>query len=396
MKIKNIRKTYEGAYVKISATCTLRYFGDDEIYFKIHKKYEDFIFLDASPFAAALLIPSMRKGEDLIIEGSISQQLYDGMYQAMTLLTSWDDLQLKPIKIKAQNITKDTQKSTYIASFFSGGVDSFYTYLKHKKTADGKLSHFILVNGYDIDLRNKKLWETTKYNVEKIAKKEQVEVIEIESNLQPLLEPIMVWDYTFVGGLSAVALLLRNKIKKVYRPSSYNYENLIGSNDMVIEKYLSTEKISIIHDGAEASRIDKVKKIAHSQLVLDTLRVCYLNIKDTYNCGTCDKCLRTMIGLQIAGVLDKAKTFPNHINIDLVRKISIDNKHGVIFHKENLAELKKLHKEKQLQEAIQQCLNAFSTKPMLVAHIIATGVYIDYLFNRSHVYHFISRMRNKL
>src|SRR5258706_16480148 len=124
MKIKQIKVKYSQDHVIVSASCAIRHFGRDEIYFKFDRKYEDYLFPDASPFAACLLVASMKKGEDLIIEGAISEQLYKGMHEIMKVMLSWN-IGLQPIRIIPQNLVRDTQNPKFVASFFSGGVDAF-------------------------------------------------------------------------------------------------------------------------------------------------------------------------------------------------------------------------------------------------------------------------------
>src|SRR6266567_443723 len=113
MVIKNITVQTEGETIKISAQCKIRKVGWDEVYFTVNKEYKDFIYPDASAFAAALIIPCMKQGEDLIIKGSISKKLYDGMLKMMDTVLTWE-LGLKQIKIKVDRLTKDEQKPKHI------------------------------------------------------------------------------------------------------------------------------------------------------------------------------------------------------------------------------------------------------------------------------------------
>ncbi|HMH10484.1 MAG TPA: hypothetical protein VK553_07220, partial [Candidatus Nitrosopolaris rasttigaisensis] len=127
MQIRNIQLSIDDKFVTLSAICKIRRIGEDVVYFRFDKKDEDYIFSDASPFAAALLMPSMKQGEDLIIHGSISEALYHGMQQIMGIMLEWN-IGLHPISIKVDTIVKDIQEDpTTVATFFSGGVDSFYT-----------------------------------------------------------------------------------------------------------------------------------------------------------------------------------------------------------------------------------------------------------------------------
>src|SRR5580704_10404586 len=109
MVIKDITATRSKDSTTLTATCKLRKIGWDKIYITLEgKKHHEYIYEDASPFAAALLIPSMKQGEDLIIKGSISEQLYHGMHDVMKVVLGWN-IGLKPITIKADRLLKDTQ-----------------------------------------------------------------------------------------------------------------------------------------------------------------------------------------------------------------------------------------------------------------------------------------------
>ncbi|HUO85661.1 MAG TPA: hypothetical protein VM534_11160 [Thermoanaerobaculia bacterium] len=51
-------------------------------------------------------------------------------------------------------------------------------------------------------------------------------------------------------------------------------------------------------------------------MALKVLRVCHENPESAeYNCGRCEKCLRTMITLEIAGVLGRAQTFREPLDL---------------------------------------------------------------------------------
>ena len=364
MIIKDVAVNHRANSATLSANCKIRKIGWDKIYFTLEgKKHHDYIFEDASPFAAALLLPAMRVGEDLIIHGSISERLYIGMQAVMDEVLSWG-IGLHRIEIKPDHIAPDTHKATRTGTFFSGGVDSFYTFLKHKKdrVKSHRVDSFIFINNsFDIDQRNTKLWNQTLKNIKAIAKEEHVELFIVKSNINTheLLAPILSWDYIHGACLAATGLALRNGFGRIYIPSTHSEDEQIpwGSN-LALDSNWGTEAITFLHDGSEVTRLDKViLQVSKSPTALSHLRVCYKNVDGVYNCGHCDKCLRTMVNLYIAGALDKAKTFPNTLDIDLIAATpTIRGKDGGIFHTENLTALKAKHLNPPLQKAIATSL----------------------------------------
>ncbi|MFA7169669.1 MAG: hypothetical protein WC178_02340 [Candidatus Paceibacterota bacterium] len=407
MKISNIQLKEEGESVLLTADCKIRHIGTDEIYFKFEKKYRDFISPDASAFAVALLIPSMKMGQDLIIEGAVSERLYQGMHEIMKIMLSWN-LGLKSISIFAQEIKKDSYEPERKASFFSGGVDSFYTYLKHLETVDEKIDYFILANGFDISLKNPELWRLACQTVEEVAKSEEIEIIKVESNIRDFIEPVEIWDYTHGGCLAALGLALRKELKDVFIPSSLAVGQLLpwGSHPK-LDSLWSTETLSFYHDGAETKRVDKVKFIAQNPLTLRNLRVCYRNEDGKFNCGVCDKCLRTMVNLRVAGALDKSETFPNHLDLEVIRKIKIAGEQCAILHKENLRELRELGIEEELQTILQESIDRFySPRFSLKEEMKKMRFYFmeginkirlfDFFYNQDRLYNFKNYLLRKI
>lgn len=389
MEITNVRTSETETTISVLADCKIRPVGRDTVYFTFDKKYKDFIYADASPFAAALMIPSMKLGQDLIIKGSISEKLYEGMHQIMDIMLSWE-IGLKRIKIKADKIVKDDIHPKNVACFFSAGVDSFYTYLKHSKDTEDKISHLIVVKGSDIDLRNKRLWQMAKENIYAVAEKGGVDVIPVESNVQIVLEPIITPDYAHGGCLAAVGLCLRRGFKKVYIGATFKLGfGIPYGSDPRTDKLWSTEAITFEHDGAEATRLEKVEwEISRSPVALDHLRVCYMNVNGKYNCGKCEKCIRTMISLYIAGKLEDAKTLPHVLDPVEVAEIVSHVKIGAPrYHIENLATMKERNINPDLQAAIEKGLanmhpDSYSPKEAVIKKII----YIDHMYLRGKLF----------
>ena len=202
------------------------------------------------------------------------------------------------------------------ATCFSGGVDSLYTLLKYRgRTAalPSPLTHVLFMRGLE-----KPLWfmqgvAEAEALVQKTAAAVGVQCILGESNLRDYFDTD--WLNLYCGsGLAAAALSLGGGLGHVCIPSSYSYRDPvpIGSTPLVDERS-STERVRIVHDGADLPRADKLWHILewNPDLVLQTLRVCVMNFGGAYNCCECRKCVRTMIPLRALGMLDRAVTFPN-------------------------------------------------------------------------------------
>lgn len=376
MIIKDIQLQEDAQSITVSAKCKIRKIGWDIIYFKVDKAHKDKIFADASPFASALLVPAMRLNQNLIVKGNISEKLLQGMQKIMDEMLTWD-IHLHKIKIIPDTVTKDTVKPAKTASFFTGGVDSFYTFLKHRESNvnSSKIDTFIIVKGFDIKLSDEKLWTATISNVNQIAKEAQVDVVVVETNIREKIESMLLWDFKwfypwdYIHGccLAAAGQIVRNAYSCIYIPSTFSVEEqLPWGSHMAIDKYWSTEQLTFVHDGSEVTRPEKIfSLVSKSEIALDHLKVCYVNTNGALNCGVCEKCQRTMITFYIAGVLDKMKTFPHTFDFE---KISEGPHHlgdgELILYGEllNLKYLQEKNLNPQLQAALKAAINNASTK----------------------------------
>jgi len=89
------------------------------------------------------------------------------------------------------------------------------------------------------------------------------------------------------------------------------------------------------------SRMDKLRIVAGWDVALNNIRVCLANVPDRMNCGKCEKCVRTMLGLLAIGALDKAEAFvEDDVSPDLLSGFSITIRHREPFYRELLEPLK--------------------------------------------------------
>jgi hypothetical protein len=305
---------------------------------------------------AAGLLPAMKIGSTLVANGVISQKLFNSIESISNFFHTLNP-HLKKIKIK--NLVPqpaNPPKENRVGVFFSAGVDSFYSLLKH----EDEITDLIFIHGFDISLDNYPLRKKLAKTIRKIGANFGKRVIEIETNLRSFyqhsfIQPYLLWQYGFLTTLASAGHLLFPFFRRFFIASTHtladNYRPYSGSHP-ASDSLWGTEALEFIHDGCEATRVDKATLVAKSGLALNSLRVCGRNTEKTYNCGGCEKCIRTMINLHCVGALERCTTFPNKLDIKLINKIVIRYIPEFSLLQENLKALKNRPDDRELHDAL--------------------------------------------
>jgi len=261
----------------------------------------------AEAYVAATLLPAMQVRRDVRPPGPLDPQFADSLNTVQDIFTTWHPA-LRRVQILAGRAFPESRgpRSGKIAVFFTGGVDSFYTLLKHESEIDALL----YVHGFDVALSNLSLRRQVSRMVRAVGARFDKQVIEVETNLRAFSDRHTRWEQYHGAALATVGLTLPKEFSQCLIPSSfpYNYLRIWGSHPL-LDPLWSTDGLTIIHDGCEASRFNKCKLISRNEAARRYLRVCWKNPEGAYNCGRCEKCIRTMTFLVGAGALDKCSTF---------------------------------------------------------------------------------------
>ena len=100
--------------------------------------------------------------------------------------------------------------------------------------------------------------------------------------------------------------------------------------------------------------------ISGYDLPMNWLRVCHKNPNSVYNCGRCEKCLRTMISLRIVGTLERCKTLPNELDLEEVTNMYMPD--NLVIPQQNLKALERLGTDSELTRALSEALNTSSRR----------------------------------
>ena len=309
-------------------------------------------------YLSGVILPCMKAGGGtLFAEGEVSKKFLRGLEVIQDIHHSWDT-KLEQVAVKCESsATKEPIKKGRVGAFFSGGLDSFYTLLKRQDT----ITDLIFVHGTDIKLDDTKLREAAATKIHEVALHFGKNLIEIETNISPFLASFGIpWGGKGHGAaLATIAHILSLNLREIYIPSTLSYAQMIpwGSHPLM-DPLWSSESLEFIHDGAEATRLDKVALVSKNTMALNCLRVCWQNVNSCYNCCKCEKCVQTMISLKIHNALDRCTTFNNEICIKDVYGINL--KYGLptrMHVQANLAALEKTQGNEELKRAQRRILN---------------------------------------
>jgi hypothetical protein len=303
--------------------------GDLRIWFRFPGAYSSGE-LDASPFVPALLVTSMWWNEKLVVDGPVSARLLTSVEDATALYRILFP-SLRAIDVSApSHALAPGEPAT--ACMFSRGVDSWYSVLKNLGKPDPRrppLTHLVHVPSIDFmyggENRARSIAATRR-----AADDVGCELVLLETNLRQFTERFQEWGVTFGGGLGGVALALGERFSDVLLAASMQIgaPSNFGSQ-AALDPLWSTERTTIVHDGAEASRARKVAYLADHSVALRNLKVCY-SADTENNCGKCGKCLNTMVGLHAAGALERGPRFDTGLSPWRVATIPLKGQRRVL------------------------------------------------------------------
>lgn len=218
------------------------------------------------------------------------------------------------VPLKLEYPRDKLSKQGRVALLFSGGLDSVFS-LEQNIEASPDL---VVVRGSDIKLGDDHGWNNVIRGVEDVAIARKVEVELIESNFysfldQDFLNSISPEYSTWWGGvqhgLGLSALLAPLAYSKGYSKvlisatHSEGYSAPWGSNPR-LDNEIKFFGVKVEHYGYSHSRQAKLQKIINGKKKAKNvpLRVCYKNVGQAgENCCRCEKCLRTILGITVAG-----------------------------------------------------------------------------------------------
>jgi len=297
----------------------------DTLWYEFDKEYEEYISESSNGFVVAMLFLAMYLGEDIKVKGSMSPKLAYGLKGFQGYFNFWHPKLFNVIKISCDGYEIENDAPKGVMCTFSGGVDSFYTLYEHLPENEDnplhQITHCLLLDGFAIP-RTDELnhsYQVIRASYEKLTRKLGIGLVFVATNIANLYEGKLHSVQTDGPVLASAPLILGRLISTFHIASPCTYSQIVPmGTSAVTSSLLSTEKLNVTLHGSETSRVEKTVAITNWPETYDKLRVCWEEI-GVKNCCRCEKCIRTMITLNVAGVLSKYETFPLPLERHMVR-----------------------------------------------------------------------------
>jgi hypothetical protein len=347
-----------GATTRVTAWIEIPAAGTQEIWFEAD---DEGVFASegSDAFAATALPLACALGVPLEVRGRVSPRLAWGLRELLRLHRLWWPMRTKHVEMTFRCLEEQHERGVAVGCGFSGGVDSFFSLLRHVPRNETipayAITHMVMINGFDFDrdLDGDGWFEALLRVYRPLAAAEGVRLMTIRTNMAGLfrLDTGVHW-HDWLGMLLAVpALAFGRGFGRYYIGSAEGYADLAsyGSSPLT-DPWFSTDGLQIIHDGAEATRIEKLTALAGWPRTWDLLRVCrdkqWRNVDVERgvvdNCGRCEKCVRTRIVLELIGKETCFTTFRGRLTPRLICSTRYEARE-LFFARENL----RLAREKQ-------------------------------------------------
>ena len=320
--------------VRLSGTIELAKDELRTVWYEVPEAFSDGFSETANPWLVVMLPFALERGGEIHVDLPADRLLVENLRGVVATWRGWYPY-LKPVEIVAKPAPM-TFTPTRWASFFSGGIDSWFTALRYSAEVEVPIGHvddLITVWGLDIDLSAPTEFQTLVDNLRPAATALRKTLVPVTTNLKAFSE--LLWRHhwgslTHGAGLASVALALEKRWCAAVLASTFGYDQLHpwGSHPM-IDPLFSTTRTQIVHDGAAFTRVDKTRLIASSDLALNGLRVCHAN-STASNCCNCEKCYRSMVTLDLIGALDRCPQFPRRYDMKSSGEVSLRRRQRVL------------------------------------------------------------------
>jgi len=300
--------------------------GSRDVWFEIPDELEPELSRSGAPWLLTMLPVAAKTGEAIDLSLPVDPFFLENIRGLVGTWKHWyPELHTFDIRVPTE---RSPAAASRVAQFFSGGVDSWFTLLRHCESTPtfeqvGDVHDLITVWGFDIAIERPEEFTQLSDSAAAIAERYGKKHIVIATNLRERMDGAWksAWGpdwgpLSHGAALAAVGLLLEPRDSRILIASTHRFwEPFPYGSHPLTDTLFSTSATQFAHDHALYSRTDKTERIAQSDFAMSKLKVCYAE-GAFKNCSRCVKCHRMLLSFDILGILDKATSF----DLDVYRR----------------------------------------------------------------------------
>jgi hypothetical protein len=282
-------------------------------------------------FAFAALFPAMRSFDACVIHGQVSRSLLTNISELNAFWQFWRPQIYRQVGWETDKVAEKSfiseQRSGHLLAF-SGGVDSSATLRRHASKSLGwrnrRIGAALIVHGFDIPASDTDGFKSAYEKAERITSSVGVPLTSARTNLRELPDD---WEDAFATKLASVLHVFNETFEGAVFAADepYAFPTVPWGSNPVSNQWLGTHSFPVRPDGAELSRLQKIKFLSEWEAAVNNIRVCWEGSMPGENCGRCEKCVRTQLQLIALGKTPRGN-FKVHVRPGMVIRIRPPNK----------------------------------------------------------------------
>ena len=271
-------------------------------------------------FLCAAAAPALSRGQRrILLDGAISPRLRDGLSTVFTTLIRWQRPNRRAPEIETTRGIHPTVPApgAGAAMMLSGGLDSLALFRSNQLAFPAGHSRSyataFFVQGLDL---GEEQWMHDLYrrafeSLRAVAADAGVRLVPIRTNVKDLGSR---WAQEHQSGaMASIGHACAGSTRSLDVASSYTWDTLFpyGSHPS-LDVHFSSDDMVVRHEDVCRGRLEKMRMLAEWPVGLAALRTCWEGRppEGYLNCGTCHKCILTLLELIAAGCAEDTPAFP--------------------------------------------------------------------------------------
>lgn len=320
---------------QIELAATLRSTAESRrLWWRVPATWRESLTTWADPFVIGLCFDMMSIGETVVVEAPVSPSLLANLESFMDIWHSWVPASYRRIQIRAKDEIEPpepAQPAQFVMPF-SCGVDSCFTALRHRRHLAGRNIRDVVLGvtmfGFDIranDRNASSMYESMARSAGDMLASLGMTHVQITTNFRDLPS---AWIHSHGTQLASGLSLFGKRFGGALIPDSVpvNALQTIWGSHPLTDPLLGSRRMTVLADGVGTPRWQKIASLVQWPEAMRGLRVCFGAKGQVGNCGECEKCIRTALAFQIAGVTPPAG-LPLEVTPKMLRRIRL--KHDI-------------------------------------------------------------------